>query len=112
MNRYYGLIVVTAFFSALSQILLNISAKKERRSRIFEYLNPYVITSYAILFAVLALNIYALRFVELKFAHAVAASTYAFVLVLSRIILKEKLTPKKILGNLIIIIGIIVFVWK
>ncbi len=112
MNSYYIIIIINAFFSALSQILLNISADKKHKNKLFEYLNPYVILSYGILFLVLVINVYCMRFVPLKNAHAVAASTYIFVLLLSRIILKEKITVKKIIGNIIIILGIIVFVWN
>ena len=112
MNSYYIIIIINAFFSALSQILLNISADKKYKNKLLEYLNTYVISSYGILFLVLIINIYCMRFVSLKNAHAVAASTYIFVLLLSRFILKEKITIKKIIGNIIIILGIIVFVWK
>lgn len=110
MIKYYLIIIINAFFSALSQILLNKSADKIYRNKLFEYLNPYVITSYAILFFVLIVNIYCMRYVPLKNAHAVAASTYFFVLVLSRIMLKEKITTKKIIGNIIIVVGILVFI--
>ncbi len=110
MNNYYYIIIATAFFSALSQILLNVSAGKTYKNRIFEYLNPYVITSYGILFLVLMVNTYCMRYIPLKNAHAVAASTYVFVLILSRIFLKEKVTIKKIVGNIIIVLGIIIFV--
>ncbi len=106
----YVLIVGTAFASAVSQILLNYSNKKEHQHKIFEYLNPYVILSYMILFAVLVLNVYAMRSVQLKVAHAIAASTYVFVLILGRIFLKEKITWNKVLGIFLIMVGIIVFI--
>lgn len=112
MNSYYIIIIINAFFSALSQILLNISAGKKYKNKFFEYFNPFVIISYGILFCVLVINVYCMRFISLKNAHAIAASTYIFVLFLSRIILKEKITLKKIIGNIIIVCGIIVFVWN
>ena len=52
-----------------------------------------------------------MRYVPLKNAHTIAATSYVFALILSRIILKEKITVKKIVGNIIIILGIIVFVF-
>lgn len=110
LNKAYLIIVGTAFASAVSQILLNYSNKKEHENKIFEYLNPYVILSYCILFVVLALNVYTMRFVGLKEAHAVAASTYAFVLILGKIFLKEKITKNKIIGVLSISIGILIFI--
>ncbi len=111
MNKYYVLTLIAAFATSVSQIMLNISADKTYKNKIFEYLNPWVIASYGILMIVLIVNSYIMKFINLKDGHALAASTYIFVLILSRIILKEKITPKKIIGNALIIIGIIVFVW-
>lgn len=110
LNEYYLIIVGTAFASAVSQILLNYSNKKTYKKWIFEYLNPYVISSYLILFVVLALNVYTMRFVGLKEAHVIAASTYVFVLILGRIFLKEKITKNKTIGILLITLGILVFI--
>lgn len=110
-NPYYIGVVITAFASAVSQILLNVSAEKKCKSKIREYLNPWVISSYVILAIVLVTNIYLLGFMNLKEENAIAASTYVFVLVLSRIILKEKITLKKIVGNILIIIGILIFIY-
>lgn len=110
MNKYGFLIFLTAFASSVSQILLNLSNKKKYTSKIREYVNVYVISSYAILSLVLVANTYIMRFVDLKIAHALAASTYLFTMILSRIIMKEPLTKTKIIGNLLIIAGITVFV--
>ena len=108
-NLYYLGVLGTAFASAVSQILLNISAGKPHKSWIFEYLNPWGITSYLILFGTLAVNIYLLRFMDLKAQNALASATYIFVMLLSRVIFGEKLTKKKVLGNLCIIAGILLF---
>ena len=109
-NVYYWGVVATAFASAVSQILLNISANKKYSNKIKEYVNPWVITSYMILAMILVANVFLLRFMNLKEENAVAASTYVFVLILSRVILKEKMTWKKIAGNILIVIGILIFI--
>ena len=109
-NPYYLGVVATALASAISQILLNVSARKTYPSRLREYLNPYVISSYGILAVSLVVNIYLLRFMELKAQNVIASLTYVFVLLLSRVILGEKLGWKKILGNVFIVVGILVFV--
>ena len=70
------------FFSAVSQILLKQSANIRYENRIREYLNFRVILSYTI---------------------------YVFVLLLSHFTLKEKITKGKIMGNLIIIAGILIY---
>ena len=107
MTKYYIGVVATALLSAVSQLMLNISAKKKYKGKIFEYLNPWVIGSYGILALVLVANIY--RFIPLKQAHVIAASTYIFLLLLSRIFLKEKITRKKFIGILTIMAGIVIF---
>lgn len=109
MTKYYIGIVVTALLSAVSQLMLNISAKKKYKGKFFEYMNPWVIGSYGILALVLVANIYLMRFIPLKQAHVIAASTYIFLLLLSRVFLKEKITRKKFIGILTIMAGIVIF---
>lgn len=109
MIKFYLLVVFNALASALSQILLNVSARRKHKGKIYEYLNPWVISSYGILFCVLALNIFAERYIPLKVAHAIAAVTYLFVALLSRLIFKEKITLRKAVGLLLIVGGIGVF---
>ena len=110
MNKYGLMIFITAFASSISQILLNMSNRKQYKSRIREYLNAYVITSYIILALVLVANVFIMRYIDLKIAHALAASTYLFTMILSHFILKEPITKNKIIGNILIIVGIFVFV--
>ncbi len=107
---YYLLIILTAFMSSVSQILLNLSNKVCYNNKLREYLNPYVIVSYMILAVTIFINTYALRYIPLKISHTLAASTYIFVLILSRIFLKEKITLKKVMGNILIVLGIIIFI--
>jgi drug/metabolite transporter (DMT)-like permease len=101
--------VFTSFLSAVSQIMLNISARKEHKGRLYEYLNTWVICSYAILAFTLIFNVWVMKYVPLKEANAITASAYVFVMILSKLILGEKITIKKILANVLIIFGIIVF---
>ena len=109
MAKYYVILVLTAFSSAVSQVLLNVSARKTYKSKIFEYLNIYVITSYVLLFIFLIANIFVLKYVSVKNANAVVSAAYFFAMILSNIFLGEKITKKKMLGNFLIVQGIIVF---
>lgn len=108
-NIYYLIVVFTAFLSSVSQVLLNLSNQKKRGGIISEYVNPLVLLSYAILAFVLVLNTYVLKFIPMMDAHVIAASTYIFLLILSRIFLGERITLRKIIGNIMIIAGILVF---
>ncbi len=97
------------FISAIAQVLLKKSAGKKYENKIKEYLNPFVIISYAIFFGATFCTIYAYKGVPLSFGPILAASEYVFVAVLSRIFLKEKINLKKFIGLSVIIAGIIVY---
>src|SRR5699024_8457541 len=109
MNSYMLLMFAGTFFTAVSQILLKISAGKTYRHPIFEYLNWRVITAYGIFFGVLLLNTYAYTQVDMKYGPVIDTFTYVFVLLLSWLILKEKITKGKLIGNLIIILGVVIY---
>ena len=85
------------FFSAISQVLLKQSANMEYKNPLREYLNWRVILAYGIFFGVL------------KFGPVIDTAAYVFVLLFSWRILKEKISRGKIIGNLIIILGILVY---
>ena len=75
-----------------------------------QYLNGYVIAGYAIMFACMALNIFAMsRGVKLKEVSIIESLSYLFVPLLSFLIFKEKLTKTRLLAIAIIITGIIIF---
>ena len=72
-------------------------------------LNPLVLSAYFILVISLLLTTLALRGVPYKYSAVVESLGYIFILILSVLILKEKISKRHILGNLIIIFGIIIF---
>ena len=77
-NIYILLVLLTAFMSAVSQVLLNVSSEKQHKNFIFEYLNWHVILSYFILFCTLALNIVALQHLEVKTVMPLAPPAISF----------------------------------
>lgn len=110
MNRTFFLIMLGGtFFSAVSQILLKQSANKNYPTPLKEYLNWRVITAYGLFFGILLLNTWCYTQVDMRYGPVIDTAAYVFVLILSRVILKERITRGKIIGNLIIILGIIVY---
>jgi drug/metabolite transporter (DMT)-like permease len=103
------LFLLSALVSSVSQILLKKSALKSYPSRWREYVNPLVIGGYALLFGCTVLVVFAFREVPLSLGPILEASSYAYIMVLSAIFLKEKITVRKIVGNAVIIAGICVF---
>lgn len=109
MNKYILLMFILTFFSALSQLLLKLSANEKHEGRFGEYLNVKVITAYVIFAAVLLLNTYAYTKVNLKYGPVIDTFTYVFVLVLSVLVLRERLTKWKLIGNAMIIAGVLLY---
>ena len=110
MNHpFFLLMFAGTFFSALSQILLKKSAAQTYSSFFKEYVNWRVLTAYAIFFGVLLLNTYAYTKVELKYGSVIDAFTYIFVLLLSAVMLHEKVSKRQLFGNLLILAGIFIY---
>lgn len=110
MNKMYMLLMfVCTFFSAISQVLLKQSANRIYKHPVLEYLNWRVLVAYSIFFTVLLINTYAYTQVEMKYGPVIDAFTYVFVLLLSVGILKEKVSRGKMIGNIIIVLGIIIY---
>ena len=110
MNKTFILIMLGGtFFTAVSQILLKQSSNIKYENKIREYLNFRVILSYGMFFLILLLNTWCYTKVEMRYGSVIDTAAYVFVLLLSRLILKEKITKGKILGNLIIITGILIY---
>ena len=103
------IMVVNAFLSAFSQILLKQSANREHATSIGEYLNIHVISAYIIFAVVLVSNAFAYQGIAYKYGSVIGASSYLFLMILSKVILKEKITKKVILGNLIIMFGMFIY---
>ena len=103
------MLFVGTFFTAYSQLLLKQSAEKTYSHPIYEYLNVRVITAYAIFSGVLLLNTWAYTGVDMKYGSIVDTFSYVFVMILSRVVLKEKFSKGRIFGNLLIIAGILIY---
>ncbi len=100
----------SVIISSFSQVLLKKSAQKTYSSAIKEYLNPYVIFGYGLMMLSMLLPIVAYKIgLQYKEAPVIEAIGPALVTVLSFFFFKEKLTKKKILGNALVVAGIIVF---
>lgn len=109
INIYILLLFACTFFSAVSQILLKKSADIDHGSWIREYLNWRVITAYSIYAIVLLLNIWAFTKIDLKYGAVIDTFTYVFVMLLSIMVLHEKIPKGRVLGNILIMIGVIVY---
>ncbi len=99
----------SVIIAAFSQILLKKSAKKEHKNVIFEYLNPYVICGYGLLVVSTLTTILAYKGIDYKEGPVIESLGFILVMILSFLFFGEKITKKKALGYLLIILGVIVF---
>lgn len=81
---------------------------KQYHYKLGDYLNPYVIIAYGLLFLSMMMTIYAYKGVDLKTGPVIEATGYIFAAVLSAIFLKEKITNRKKLGLLVIVAGVVI----
>ena len=109
MSKYIILLVLAVLVSSVSQIILKKSASKTYNSIFREYFNLYVITGYGLMVVSTVLVILGLRGVPYKNEPIIESLGYIFVMILSNLILGEKITKKKIIGNLLILSGIIMY---
>ncbi len=100
---------VSAFITAASQILLKKSANKKYTNIIFEYLNPYVMISYMCYAGILVLNVVIYTRIDYRFGVVINSLPMVFIMILSKVVLKEHLTKKRIAGSLLLVLGIICF---
>lgn len=110
MIFYVSILFVSVIISAYSQILLKKSALKEHKSFIFEYLNPFVIISYLIFFCAIFLDMIGLKKVPVSYIPIIESSSYIFVIVFSKIFLKEVFSKRKIIAMIFILIGIFIYI--
>lgn len=107
--RYIILFIVSVFISSVSQTMLKHSADKKYGNPIKEYFNPIVITAYAFFFGSTVMTTLAYKYVPLSLGPVIEASGYFFVAILGYFFLKEKFTKKKIIGLIVILVGITIF---
>lgn len=105
----YLLLVLSVTVASFSQVLLKKSALIEYESKIREYLNPYVILGYGMTFLSMLSSLLAYRMVEYKNGPLIESAGFVIVLILSLLFFKEKITIRKWLGSLFVVIGIIIF---
>ncbi|MBQ1875049.1 MAG: hypothetical protein II144_05115 [Paludibacteraceae bacterium] len=107
----YGLIaLLVVFVAACAQMLLKQGARKGYTPWWRQYLNPWVIAGYIMMFAAMVANIWCMhQGLQLKELSIIESLSYFFVPALSWIVFKEPINRRKALAIGIIIIGVIVF---
>ncbi|MCL2827562.1 MAG: EamA family transporter [Oscillospiraceae bacterium] len=109
MSRYILVALVSVVLSSLAQILLKKSSAEEKRHLIFDYLNVKVAAAYGIIFFCMLLVIYAFTGMHYRYGAVIESLAYLLIMLFSRAFLKEKLTRRRVIGNCIIVLGVLIF---
>jgi len=105
---HYIAVVAVVLFMAVGQILLK-QGTMRKKNWLQSFFNPYTFLGYGLYMLVPIFSIYALQVIYLKDLNAWTASVYILVVMLSRIVLKEKVNRLMIIGCMLIAIGVFVF---
>lgn len=109
INHYLLCMLFSVSVASVSQVLLKKSALQKYDSVLREYLNPWVIGGYGMLFLSMLMSVYAYSGVDFKNGPVIESLGNVFVPVLSWLVFGEKLSLKKIVGIFCIMMGIMVF---
>ena len=94
MNKTFLFIMLGGtFFSAFSQILLKQSANIKYSNPLREYLNWRVILAYFLFFGILLLNTWCYTKVDMRYGPVIDTAAYVFVLLLSKLFVKDDHCP-------------------
>ena len=108
IDYHYFFLIGSVLVAAVSQVLLKKGALHHYDSWIREYLNPWVITGYILMFGSVFLSIMGLRGVDFFNAPVIDSLGYVLVPVCGAVFFHEKLTARKLVGICCIVLGMAV----
>ena len=107
-DPHYLALAVSVCTTACAQILMKTGARNKERF-VHSLMNPVTISGYALLLISTFLVAYAMQTVDMKTAAMWAAIPYMLVLLLARMLLKERVSKQKMAGCALIITGLAIF---
>lgn len=109
MNNYYILGIFSVTIASFSQILLKKAAMKKYQTFLREYLNPYVIMGYMMMFCSVFFTMLAYRGIDFMSVPVLESIGYILVPILSYFFFKEELSLRKIIGIGFILTGVFIY---
>lgn len=103
MLIYFLILLIMTFCGAVASLFLKKASGAESFLGLFKNINLYIGGLLYLTSAVL--NIYILRFLDYSIVLPLTSFTYIWTMLLSYLILKEKISLKKIVGVVLIIFG-------
>ena len=109
---YIFIFLTGTIISSLAQILLKKQADIKGKTFLQEYLNFKTISAYILFFSSTLCTLIAFKALPLSMGPILGTTEYLFVTTLSYFVLHEKISNKKKIGLILIVLGIIVFSCK
>ena len=106
---YALFLLIGVFISAISQVMLKKAAIKKYDSAIKEYMNPLVIVAYMFFIGTTFLSIIAYKGIPLSMGPILETTSYIYVTFFGVTIFHEKITKRKILALILIILGMSIY---
>jgi small multidrug resistance pump len=106
---YYILTLVIVILTSVAHLFLKKGSVVAVESNRKMYLHPLSLTSYLIFAIAALLSIFAMKGLDLKVFFALTSLTYICIPVLSFVFLKESVTRNKLMGIVIITLGVVIF---
>jgi len=105
----YLLTLAVVILTSVGHLLLKIAATRASAAGSRIYTHPLSLLGYGIFAVVAFLSIYAMKGLDLKVFFALYSLTYICIPVLAFLMLKESFTRNKIIGVVVITIGVLLF---
>jgi small multidrug resistance pump len=105
----YLLTLIVVVFTSIGHLLLKIAATRVAESGGRLYTHPLSVTGYGIFAFVAFLSIYAMKGLDMKVFFALNSLTYICIPILAYLVLRESVTRNKVIGVIIISIGVLLF---
>ena len=103
MIRYYLILIVMTVIGSLASLFLKRATQTEGYLKMLLNINLYF--GGGLYFLSALMNIYVLKYLDYSVVLPLTAITYVWTMGLSAFFLREKITRKKMLGVLLILIG-------
>ena len=75
----------------------------------FDYINVRVCGAYAITFVCMLLMIYAFTGMYFRLGAVIESLSFLLIMLFARVFLNERITKRRLIGNTLIILGVVLF---
>ena len=109
VSRFAFAMFLSVVIASISQVLLKKRTFNTYDTVVREYLNPYVISGYGLLFLSMLLTVYAYSGMDYKNGPVIESLGNVIVLLLGYFVFGERISLRKMAGIACIMAGIVVF---